>query len=230
MKRLMLWALSMILFGSLAIVAPAQALLLNVRFKSVHCDELVTGISPTDLVNQNVVCSIKVTEILRACVNQPKNAANANGTPFQVNETLVKVNLGSQLPPPKKGKSLSELVFTDEDIKAFLPPELVDPALVCPNANWHVLVQVTKLDVLGELLDGAAAQPGAECPINADAFDAPNPFNCATAAAASVPCVQKECKLFSPCLKDHLDFSLPDTATCTCVENIGPGGCTVGIK
>lgn len=229
MKKCMVLALSIVLIGSGVIANQALALQIAFQIKSVSCAEVITGVSRPELNDDNVVCAIRITEILRACTNKPFNSDTANGTPYQVNAEIIKVNLGTALPLSKTGKSFSEITFSDAEIAAFLG-DLVNPAVVCPNPGWHVIFTVSRFDGIGEVLGGASSQPGGACSVDPTAFSLDS---CAVSAGASV-CLQKECLRVSPCVKDHLDLSKPDTVSCTCAEHIVSGDpankCIYGIK
>lgn len=230
MNKYMGWALGAVLFGSVVMADQASAALaLNLRIKSVSCEEVVTGVSRSELNDDNVVCAIRITEIIRACTNKPFQSPNAGGQPFSVDAEIIKVNLGSALPLSKTGKSFSEIVFSDAEIAAFLGDILL-PAIACPNPNWHVQFAVTKFDAIGEVLSGASSQPLGVCPIDGNVF---NVNSCAQSAGAS-PCPQRECLRMSPCVKDNYDFSKPDSVSCTCVEHTADGSpvnkCLYGIK
>lgn len=229
MNKFTVWTLSAVLIGSAVLANQASALQINFQIKSVSCAEVLTGVSRSELNDDNVVCAIRVTEILRACTNKPFQSDTANGTPYQVNAEIIKVNLGTALPLSRTGKSFSEIVFSDAEIAAFLG-DIVNPAIVCPNPGWHVIFAVTKFDGIGEVLSGASSQPGGACSVDANQFSLDS---CAVSAGASA-CLQKECLRVSPCLKDHYDLSKPDSVSCTCVEHVVSGDpankCIYGIK
>lgn len=210
----------------------AQNLTLSLKRKSINCAEVLTGVSRPELNDSNVVCAVAITEIFRGpCINPGGNADTANGQPFQVpsgSGEIIGVNLGTALPLTRQGKAFSEINFSDEEIAAFLG-DLVNPAVVCPNPNWTVPFAVTKLNAIGEVLSGAAAQPGGRCTIDPNAFD----FNSCAATASASACFQEECLRFSPCVApQNLTKDVP--FACTCVEHLKDGApqqkCVYGIK
>jgi len=224
----------MLTFAILGLASDAMALQVNLRIKSVECQEVITGVSRKELNNDNVVCAIRIKEIFRgACRNPGGNADPANGQPYQVPPDLgeiIEINLGTALPLSKTGKSFSTITFEDAEIAAFLG-DLVNPDVLCPNGNWVVPFAVTKFDALGEVLSGAASQePPGTCAINPNVFN----FDSCVATAGASTCTQEECLRFSPCVKGTQNLTQPDTVACTCVEHtVGAdpaNKCIYGIK
>jgi len=206
--------------GMLWVPSEASAIYINFKRGSVKCEEVITGVSRTELNSDAVVCAIRITEIERWCTNKPDNSPHANGTPFAVNAEIVEVNQGSTLPLSKQGKSFSLITFSDDEIRAFLG-DAVNPALVCPNPNWHVNIAVTKFDGIGEVV----SQPGGGCIVDSNLFDV---GSCVVSALAS-GCHQEECLRVSPCVEGS-----SDTYACTCVEHLKDGvsqnQCKYGIN
>lgn len=222
MKKCMALALSIGLIGFVTMADIAfGGFGIAIKKGSIKCEEVVTGVSRTELNTDAVVCAIRITEIERSCVNPNRHSDPAQGTPYDVNVELVHLNQGSALPLTKQGKSFSVITFEDDEIKATLPPELVDPALVCPNANWDVVVKVSKFDAIGEVV----SQSGGGCTVNQDTFD----FNSCVVSANASTCHQEECVRLSPCVDNG-----STTYACTCVEHLIDGvsqsKCVYGIK
>jgi len=219
--------------GMLWVPSEASALYINFKANSIVCDEVLTGVSRGELNDDNVVCSVRIKEIFRGpCSNHGGNADPANGTPFQVPPDLgevIDINLGTALPLSRQGKSFSQIEFTLAEIATYLG-DLVDPEVLCPNGNWTVPFVVTKFDGIGEVLSGAASQPGGACTINPNTFN----FDSCVATAGASACTQQECLRVSPCVKGTQNLILPDTYSCACVEHTVGGDpankCVYGIK